>query len=129
MNRNLPQLAPPEGFGYLGDFRVRATPLPEIDVSSPEEIGSHFANLPEPTPLPDLVAATQGPVTTETVGRLLSVANGEDAGWVGVSATDAISRLQSLGMPVHAEDWDVPTWESKIAQYATQPNALSLLGY
>lgn len=129
MNRYLPHLAPPEGFGYLGDFRVRSTPMPEIDVASPQEIGSHFANLPEPVPLPDLVVATQGPVNRETVGRLLRAANGEESGWTGVSATDALARLQSLGMPARAEDWDIPTWEANIAKYEMQPNALSLLGY
>lgn len=129
MNPRLPHLGAPEGFGYLGGAPIRVTEPPEVRVSSPEQIGSHFSSLPEPMPLPDLVVATQGPVNKETVGRLLKAANGQESGWVGVSATDAIQRLQKLGMPLHAEDQPRPWWEAKIAEHEMTPNALSLLGY
>lgn len=131
------QLPAPSRIGYAGDLRVPGDfdfaynmgELPEIrDPIAPDRVAQEFEYGYPDIQLPDVVSVYFGAGDRETVGDLIRIVNGEEAGLEGVSPEIATYLLNQWGYPTTFDAWSSDEWEAALA--SNQPaSPLDGLGY
>lgn len=125
----LPAPENPEGYGYLGEYRIQSQEMPDINVWEPERVQNEIAQYNEAPPLPDIARVMKGTVDKNMAARMYAAAAGQDSGLVGITPEVARMRLAELGMPLDPNAWTPAEFDAKFAELAVQPSILSLLGF